>query len=357
MSQIRTEWKVGLFVAICLAVLGGLLIKFSKGVSLSGTYELRVRTVNVGGIKQNALVFMAGVPVGVVRDVVLSNDGKSVVIFLNIQQRYQIYHDAIFTIESQGFLGDQYVSIAPTKNLPPLLKEGEEVVCHEPFNIQEAARSALSLIQRVDKAVEKIDIAVTRVDRTLLAEETLTNLTAAIANVRKVSDQLIGVAEDVKAVSEKAKAVAGKAGALTDKAHDTLDRVDLLIATNTAPVGNAVSNLLSFSKQLNTVGDELRLTISTNRPEFTAAIKNLETATVLATNLLNDLHTGKGLAGTVLKDEQLKGQFQLLVSNLNLLGQTYGALGSNLNKYGLFYKPKLVKTNTAASPPVGRRPN
>ena len=61
MSKSRLEWKVGLFVIICLGLLAALLIEFSKGASLwKHTYDLKMRAANGNGLKLKAGVLMAG---------------------------------------------------------------------------------------------------------------------------------------------------------------------------------------------------------------------------------------------------------------------------------------------------------
>jgi len=342
MSQSRLEWKVGLFVAFCLALVGALLLNFAKGVSiLHPTYELKLRTANVGGIKRDAAVLMAGVPVGQVREVKLDDDGKQVTIFLRILKRYVIYGDAIFNIEAAGFLGDQYVAIISDKNLKPPLRDGDVVVCREPFNMQEAARAAFGVIQRVDQTVLLIHDAVARVDRTILSENNLTNISTTFANF--------------KGVSEQTRAVADKALVLAVKAEGSLDRVDALIATNTQPVNAAVSNLLAFSRNLENLATDLREVVATNRGDINAAVRNLETSSSIVTNLLADLQAGKGLAGGLLKDDVMRQDFTVLLRNLNMVSTNLVTLSSNLTRFGLLYKPKPVKTNTAPLP--GNRPD
>ena len=183
MDKSRLETKVGLFVFIGLVLLAALLIQFSKGTSLfRGTYELRLHAANVGGLKQRAGVLLAGVQVGSVSDIKLANDGKSVTILLNIYKENKIYHDARFVIEQSGFLGDQYVSIIPTTNSPPLLQDGADVVCQEPFNLQEVARSTSGFIKRIDDTAKKLDDSVTDLRRVVLNENTLTNFSVAVIN-------------------------------------------------------------------------------------------------------------------------------------------------------------------------------
>jgi len=377
MSQTRIEWKVGGFVAIGLVLLAVLVLNFSKGLSLfKPSYVVRLKTTNVGGIKEKAAVLLAGVTVGNVSHVELANDSKSVIIFLRIYSKHEIPGDAVFNIEAQGFLGDQFVAITPTENAqPPLPKDGSaQRECRAPFNIQDAARDALGLVKRLDQAAARVDQAVERVNRTVLSETTLTNFAALVENFRIVAEQTRTVTE--------------RAVALENKAIGTLDRVDTLLNTNTVPIQMAVSNVLRFSEQLNRVGSDLQETMGSNRPTIQAALRNLETASAQVTNLLGDVNSGRGLAGALLKDEGLARSFKQLASDLPAIsGQVNGAMSnvnsltvnahlvmtnlneflgdgrrlanngatlmSNLNAYGLFYKPKPPKpTNAMPSAPL-----
>jgi phospholipid/cholesterol/gamma-HCH transport system substrate-binding protein len=322
MSQQRLEWKVGLFIFVCLVLLAGLVILFSKGFSpLRQSYLLKLRTTNVGFIVPGAAVRVAGVTVGNVDRVTLEKDGRSVVIYLRILKQYPIHSDAKFIIEQIGFLGDQFISIVPQQNLGPILHDGDEVSCDEPFNLQEVARSAVGLIRRVDQTVQKLDHAVARVDQILLAEPTLVNTTNAIANLR----------------------------VLSERAFTTVDSFERLVVTNTVPLNVAMSNLARFSTDLSLLSDEIRTLVQTNGPGITTAIKNIQQASSSVNSLLTDLQDGKGVAGFLLRDTQIEGQMAELMDNLV-------SLSSNLNKYGLLYRPKAPRSASVQPyPRVGGR--
>src|ERR1039457_2014042 len=244
MEQKRLETKVGLFVFIGLALLALLVIQFSKGTSLfRGTYELRLHASNVGGLKQRANVLLAGVPVGSVSNIKLAGDGKSVTILLKIYKENKIYHDARFVIEQSGFLGDQYVSIIPTTNSPPLLQDGADVVCQEPFNLQEVARATSGFIKRMDETVKKLDDSVTDLRSVVLNEKTLTNFSAAVNNMRTFSEQ----------------------------AMDTLNDINAIIATNGSQVSLAVSNVVFFSQELMHLANSAEGVLATNSTGITSA--------------------------------------------------------------------------------------
>ena len=323
MSKAKLELKIGVFVLVGLVLLGLLLVNFSKGASVfAPTYDLHLRTSNIGGLIPGAKVVLAGVPIGSVARLELDQSGRTVVAVLRIYSKYPIHGDASFFIEQAGFLGDQYVFVRAEKNEKPLLVDGTEVTCQEPFNIQEAARSAQGLIIRVDGMVKQINTAVDRVDKTLLSAETLGSLTTTITNMRTVSEKTM------LAVTRIEQLIDTNTPTLTRSVNNVADFSEKL---------SAVTNLVEFTQRLNKAADELRLTVSENRGDIREAVKNIEDATASVKNLMADFEAGKGLAGSVFRDEQLRSQFGQIVTNMSILS-------SNISRFGLLYKPKVNKS-------------
>lgn len=302
MDKSRLEMKVGLFVLIGLGLLAVLLIQFSKSTSLfRGTYVLKLHATNVGGLKERSGVLLAGVQVGSVSQIKLADDGKSVTILLRVYSDYKIYKDARFVIEQAGFLGDQYVSVVPTLNQGEALTNNALVECQEPFNLQEVARSASGFIQRIDDTARKLDDSVSSLQRIVLNGQTLTNFSVAVGNLRSVTEQ----------------------------AMETVHGLNTLIATNSAQAGNAVSNLVVFSQQLNQLAGSADVILATNGAEISAAVQNIKASTESLKSIMADVQAGKGLAGTVLQNEELATNVQIIAENLSITT-------SNLNRRGLW---------------------
>src|SRR5471032_1033013 len=317
MDSKRLELKVGLFVFIGLALLAVAVIQFSKGASLfRGTYALRLHAVNVGGLKERAGVLLAGVQVGSVSAIKLSDDGKSVTILLSIYKDYKIYHDARFVIEQSGFLGDEYVSVIPTTNELPFLTDGADVDCQEPFNLQEVARSAAGFIQRIDETAKKLDASVSDLQRVVLNDQTLTNFSVAVGNLRTFTEQAMGTIGDINA----------------------------LIATNGSQASMAVSNVVLLSQKLNGLAGSAGVLLATNGAEFSIAVKNIESGTETLANLMADLQNGKGLAGTILQNQELSTNVQTIANNLSITTSNLNRLGL----WGILWAHKPPATNTAA---------
>jgi phospholipid/cholesterol/gamma-HCH transport system substrate-binding protein len=327
MEKSRLELKVGLFVAIGLVLLAVLLVQFSKGTSLfRGTYSLKLHAVNVGGLKMKSGVLLSGVQVGTVSQIQLAPDGKSVTITLKVYKDFPIYHDARFVIEQAGFLGDQFVAVIPTTNAPPVLADGAEVNCQEPFNLQEVARSAAGFIQRLDGTAKKLDAAVTDLRAQVLNAQTLASFGTSITNLRVFTEQAI----------------------------DAVKGINGIVATNGSQVGIAVSNAVYFTTELNRLAGSAQDILATNGDNLTAATKNIEDLTVTFKQLAADLQAGKGLAGTVLQNQQLATNVQTIAANLSITT-------SNLNRVGLWgilwsRKPAATNTFKTSTSPNRARP-
>lgn len=303
MDKKRLEWKVGLFVFIGLAVLAALLLQFSRGTSLfRPTYNLFLVAKNVGGLKRNASVLMSGVQIGTVSDIELNPQGTNVTITLKLYRQYDIHKDAEIRIEQSGFLGDQYVTVIPTKNEGGVWQPNEHPQAQEPFNIQEVAQSAVGFLQRINETTTNLNSAISDVRRLVLNQQTLTNLSEAVANIRLVSDR-----------------------ALT-----AVDNLNGLVVSNRASVGEALSNVVQFSEQLDALATNLQEVVATNGLELSASMKNIESSTVILKTLLQDVQSGKGPAGSVLKDEQIEANLKMIVANLSITT-------SNLNRFGLWH--------------------
>lgn len=321
MEKSRLEIKVGLFVILGLALLAVLVIQFSKGASaFRSTYTLKLNTVNVGDLKERASVLLAGVQVGSVKQIELVPDGKSVNIFLQIYKAYPIYHDARFVIESAGFLGDKFVSVIPTKNELPVLTNNEAVTCEEPFDLQEVARGAAGFIKRMDETAQKLEDSVTDLRAQVLNAQTLSSFGVALTNMK----------------------------AFTESALAAVASINSLVATNGAQVGIAVSNLVYFSAELTQLAGSAQEILATNGATIDHATRNMDEMTATLKQLTADLQAGRGLAGTLLQNQELATNVQSLAANLSITS-------SNLNRVGLWgilWAQKPPATNTLTK---GRR--
>jgi phospholipid/cholesterol/gamma-HCH transport system substrate-binding protein len=313
----KKEWKVGLFLAVSLVVAAALVINFSKGTNpFTETTLLHLKTKNVDGLKRNSVVLMAGVPVGSISAIHLDTDTGIVTLDAKIKAQYQIRTDAKFFIETAGFLGDKYIGVIPGDIIPgdnklPALKNGDEVICQESFDLVRAARSATDLMDELKTVASQITNIVNRIDSKLLDEQTLTNLAAGLSNLREIS-------------AEASATIAG---------------VNQLILTNTPPINAAIENVVTFSEQLKDAGGDMQNLVATNSVVIDESLANIKATTESLRNLVAAAERGEGLAGKLFSDQEL-------AQNLSVLSSNLVEVSTKLNKgglWGILWKDKPKK--------------
>jgi phospholipid/cholesterol/gamma-HCH transport system substrate-binding protein len=260
---------------------------------------------------------MAGLPIGNVVDSSFTPDNKNVSIRLRIYRKFPISTNAVIAIDQSGFLGDQFISITPSSIPAPAYQDGAIVRCDGPLNILEAARSAMSLMGGVNKLVATLEEMLHKVDRIVLAEQSLQNFTNSLASFRTVPDRI----------------------------NSLVGNVDQLIQSNRPVLEAGLYNTSLAASNVNHAAAAIDRIIETNRSDVRMSVSNLAVLTEKSKGLLVDIEAGRGLAGNILKNEQTSREFSLAISNLSVLG-------SNLNRYGLLYKPKQPRLNRGTNSAV-----
>ena len=175
-------------------------------------------------------------------------------------------------------------------------------------------------------------------------QASITNFNTSMANFSEFTDQLR------EAMDTNAPAIHTSVtnfAAFTRRLHASAGELEVLIATNAPTVQSALSNIETFSVKLDKTTADLQSTLANNRTNITAVVENLATATESikgitqsANRILMEIESGQGLAGGLLKNEEMRMQFQAVLTNLNGTAIHFSNLASNLNARGIFYKPK-----------------
>jgi len=121
MKRIDTELLVGLFMIVGITCLAYLSIKLGRMEIIGDKgYKLYAEFSEIGGLKNGASVEIAGVEVGRVRNISLSDYQAK--IELQINSGVKIQEDSIAAVKTKGLLGEKYIQISPggdEKIIPP----------------------------------------------------------------------------------------------------------------------------------------------------------------------------------------------------------------------------------------------
>ena len=114
------ELKVGIFVAVGLAILAALVVQFGRvGEGFKTYYGLTVHFADASGLLKGSDVLLGGAKIGRVSGPPrLVTSGRGVDVPLRIYDYVQIPTGSSFTVGSTGLLGDRFVAITPPVGKP-----------------------------------------------------------------------------------------------------------------------------------------------------------------------------------------------------------------------------------------------
>ncbi len=112
MKNTRLEFIVGAFLVLGLLSFGWLAMHLGEVPWLSSghTYVIYAEFDNISGVKTGADVQVAGVVVGSVSDITLSDDDLARAA-LQVNKSLKIPNDSIASVKSQGIIGDKYIQL------------------------------------------------------------------------------------------------------------------------------------------------------------------------------------------------------------------------------------------------------
>jgi phospholipid/cholesterol/gamma-HCH transport system substrate-binding protein len=132
MKRLTIETLVGLFVVAGIASLAYLSIKLGKLEVIGNRgYTVLAEFDSVAGLRNGAVVEIAGVEVGRVKEIRLKE--YRAVVAMVIDPSVRLQDDAIVSIRTKGLIGEKYVRITPGASetiVPPggRLRETEDPV-------------------------------------------------------------------------------------------------------------------------------------------------------------------------------------------------------------------------------------
>jgi phospholipid/cholesterol/gamma-HCH transport system substrate-binding protein len=119
MRKGNLELVVGIFVLAGLACLAYLAIHLGKMEIWGRGYQVMANFDNISGLKQGAAVEVAGVNVGRVESIRLTQ-GDRAKVTMKLEPDLKLYGDAIASIRTKGIIGDKFVKISPGSGDQPL---------------------------------------------------------------------------------------------------------------------------------------------------------------------------------------------------------------------------------------------
>ena len=287
--QVRNEFKAGLFIIVTvLLFLGSVLVIGREKQVFSDQLSYQVRFKDVRGLAEGAPVRMGGLSVGRVESINFTTDADhlAVLVRLAVGEKYssKLKKDSLVTIETNGLLGDKFLSIIPSSE-PEVLPEGGELVARDDEDLQGLMKRANSIVQRVDALSGNIEqITSTLKDKAIPQfVSSMETISRFVGDIERSEGMLKALISDPK----------GK-----QAMQDLFSTITAIGSTT-----NKIEQIVSLIQN----GDGLLKTLLTQKPTVDPN-QLLTQFKVLVDNLLQaseSLSTGEGSIGALLKDPSL----------------------------------------------------
>lgn len=318
--------KLGAFI---LAGLFTLILSFyfiGKNQHLFGTkFKLRARFTNLNGLIEGSNVLYAGIQAGTVSSISLINDTTiEVTMLIDKAIRPHIHQSAVASISTEGLMGNKIVNIVPATGNFPLVNDGDLLFARQVVNTDEMLQTLSRTNQNIAGISEALKISVLRINQSklmaLLDDPVIgTRLRSTLKNIDRTAYQASYLAGNMNKVVQDIRDRKGLAGALLS---DTSLTVNLQAA---------MANLRQATAKTQ------KLTIDLDH---------------MASQINDDLTTGKGTLHLLLKDSIAAGHIQQSLKNIENgtdgFNQNMEALKHNFLFRG-YFKDQAKKAAGAAS--------
>ena len=154
--------RLGAFIIATLAVLAaGIFIIGSKQYLFTPTYRLKAQFSTVVGLDPGAEVRVGGVNTGSVRAIQLPhNPTDKITVLMDLQRSTHdiIKQDSVAAIQTEGLLGNEYVSITFGSASAPDVKDDDIIASEPPLVIADLMKKADGILDTSQQALNNVTV-------------------------------------------------------------------------------------------------------------------------------------------------------------------------------------------------------
>jgi len=253
--------KVGLFAVIVIVLAGVITVKVSERAVTAGRgYDLVAIFSKATGLKIKAPVELAGVQVGVVKDIELF-DSRSAKVTLLLNRHVKLPADSSAVLRTRGFLGEAYVELVPGSPEGTILGEGGQI-----------------------------------------------GETATSGDINMLVNQFNDIASDIKAVTSSLRDMIGKdevspINRIVSNLDKFTESIKNMTVQNEGNVNRITANLADFSAELRNLIHQGRANVQESAERIASITRKID--------------EGKGTIGKLVNDEETVEKLNEAVDSLN----------------------------------------
>ncbi|MEY4615414.1 MAG: hypothetical protein RJB66_374 [Pseudomonadota bacterium] len=276
------EFKVGLLVLIVAALIAVMSMRVSEDPTVGGAKKYWFLSPNASGLVKKSAIKMAGIPIGVIKDIRLSQGIARIDII--VRDEVDLRQSARVEIKANGILGDKYVEISPGSPEDPALPSGEQIL-----NVNDKASMDGLLSQISDIGTSLKMVAVTLKEAVQDEGSDKHVLGRIVQNIDKITGDLANITHENR-----------------NRVTDILAEVHSITRTLDSTLNNADSGVKRTWARLD------------------LALRNIEDVT-------NKINSGQGTLGKLINDDKTIEEINSAVEGINNMLDVAGKLQTSVD--------------------------
>lgn len=313
---VQRRFRVGLVVLVALFAFAIGVFMVGKRASLfTRKVDYQIRFASASGLTAGNAVRLAGVTVGTVTDVALSEKpgDTTVTVQVSVERRMtsRIRADTRASIKTIGLLGDKYIELEGGSDASPEIPPGGEIAAAQEAGIEKLLAGGEGLLGDLTEIARSLKIILARTEK---GKGLVGELTSDSERGRQIGSNLNQTLKQLSVTLEKinsGKSLAGKLIADEKYGRD-----------NGQALSSAITSASKLFGKLSAAMDKrdgalpALIADPDGKKKIYALIDNLSQAGVSLARVSSELDKGKGLLPVLLHDESFSREFRQHLSNL-----------------------------------------
>jgi phospholipid/cholesterol/gamma-HCH transport system substrate-binding protein len=310
-ADMKKEIKIGIFLAGALVILGAFIFVVGDMTELfkKPGYTLNVLTSSALGLESRSSVKMAGIKIGYIKDIVLSDRKAKVV--MNIYPQHQVPLGSKATLASLGLLGERFMEIVPGAG-PGFFESGATLEGLPSVTFDQMGALFISLGDEVKQIGDSV--------RGLLSKDMSTDLHQSLENLSRLTAELSafvsankdGIGQTFRDASRTVQDVGGQFREVSENLNKTVSGYGALAADNR---------------------DNLRA----NMEKIRDVLAKVEQAVDRLNESLEKVRKSEGTLGKLVNDRELYDKVEGAVGDIRKISGAASSLRADIELRGDYY--------------------
>lgn len=316
MSKFTMEAKVGIFFLAVVAIFAYLWFKVLD-LSIVEGFLLKARFKTVEGLGVGASVQIAGIKVGIVKDIQYDPDAGKAVVIMEFKDAYRnvIPEDSRISLKGKGLMGDKVLIIEPGKPNARKLKANEE------FRMVSEPTDPEKLLDGMGVVAQDLQALTREARKQIIDDKGSEKVDSLITNAEGTFKQLKEILDTNK---EKISGTLDNSAALTQDLREIATR-------NKEKINQTVDEMEKFSKGMDKTSNK-----------FARVADELE-------SLTKDVRGGRGSLGKMVVDDSLYRDAHALVRDVRGITRSIqygqGTVSRLINDPEMYYEARRAVRN------------